>query len=148
MSEHERTTTGDRVCPATEGPHECDLAPGHYRSRHVCVCGRFFGEPLPVPTPPKPPEPPPVVLHEDHKVYVCTREPYHENSTLVGVTDSLVSARVLLGYPDAEDWQDGDPIDTANEAPVWYTMAAGEPLPRIAAVSLLSMFPGRPRQGP
>lgn len=44
--DHNRTITGDRICPATEDGHQCDLDVRHTgpegRSRHMCFCGRYF----------------------------------------------------------------------------------------------------------
>lgn len=69
-------------------------------------------------------------------VYVCTHEPYHDNSDLIGVTTTLQQAMSLLGRPDARDWQIGDTANTANSGGCWYTTKAGEPVPQIREVAL------------
>lgn len=62
-------------------------------------------------------------------VYVCSREPYRDNTAPVAVAVSLEDAMLLMGYPDPADWRLGDPIGETAELS-WYTTRE-DPLPTI-----------------
>lgn len=67
------------------------------------------------------------------KVYICSREPYHDNAAPFAVHRSPLAA--MAAFPDvpADGWQLGDP--TGDGGVCWYSTVV-DPLPCIREMEL------------